>query len=323
MADEVKEVRFAEGTTILRRDAEPPNALFVIRKGAVELRIEDLILDLLGEGECFGQFSLLAHEAPIATVIAHQDTLCYLVPESIASELFESEAGRSYLYGMMRWVFHASGDRLLADRPDVRLRPIESFLRRPPVTVAPEAPLAKAAARMVDERVSSLLVPMRGGWGIITDRDLRRLVAARASYDLPVEQVASFPTRTLPSSTTASDALVEMVAKGVRHFPVTDPQGEILGVVTDTDLMGIGRHTPFALRSSIQRARGPDQAVAAARELPQVVLALVAAGTDPVDIGRIIALIIDALTEQLLHLGIDELGDPVGYENPITRSSTH
>jgi CBS domain-containing protein len=162
VADAVEEANFAEGVTILRRDADPPNAMFVIRSGAVELRVEEIVFDLLGEGECFGHSSLLAHEGPIATVVAHQDTLCYLVPAPIALEVFESEAGRSYLYGMMRWVFHASGDRLLADRPNARLHSVESFLRRPPVTIGPEKPVADAAARMADERVSTLLVPMRG-----------------------------------------------------------------------------------------------------------------------------------------------------------------
>jgi CBS domain-containing protein len=285
--------------------------MFVIRSGAVELRVEEIVFDLLGEGECFGHSSLLAHEGPIATVVAHQDTLCYLVPAPIALEVFESEAGRSYLYGMMRWVFHASGDRLLADRPDARLHSVESFLRRPPVTIGPEKPVADAAARMADERVSTLLVPMRGGWGIVTDRDLStKVVAARRSHDLPVEQIATFPARTLPASATASDALVQMFAEGVHQFPVTDPEGRILGVVTDTDLTGIGRHTPFALRSAILGAKDPDQVIATARELPQLMLELVAAGVDPIDIGRIIVLVRDAVTERFLQLGIHELGDP-------------
>jgi signal-transduction protein with cAMP-binding, CBS, and nucleotidyltransferase domain len=47
--------------------------MYVIRKGAVEVRVEDVILDVLGEGECFGHSSLLANEGPIATVVAHQD----------------------------------------------------------------------------------------------------------------------------------------------------------------------------------------------------------------------------------------------------------
>jgi CBS domain-containing protein len=311
VVDEIEEALFPEGATILRRDADPPNVLYVIRRGAVEVRVEDIILDVLGEGECFGHSSLLAQEGPIATVVAHQDTVCYLVPRRIALEVFESEAGRAYVYGLLRWVFHASGDRLLAARPDSRLHRLESFLRRPPVTIGPEAPAADAAARMAEERVSSLLVPMRGGWGILTDRDLRtKVVAARRSLDLPVEQIATFPARTLPASTAASDALVEMFAEGMHHLPITDAQGRILGVLTDTDLMGVGRHTLFALRSSILGATDSDQAVAKARELPHDVVALVEAGADPIGIGRNIALVLDSLTERLLHLGIDELGDP-------------
>jgi CBS domain-containing protein len=285
--------------------------MFVIRSGSVELRVEEIVFDLLGVGECFGHSSLLAQEGPIATVVAHQDTRCYLVPGPIALEVLESEAGRSYLYGLMRWIFHASGDRLLADRPDARLHRLESFLRRPLVTIEPEATVADAAARMAEERVSSILVPMRGAWGIITDADLRtKVVAARKSTDLPVEQVATFPARTLPASTAASDALVQMFTEGVHHFPVTDSEGRILGVVSDTDLRGIGRHTPFALRSAILRARDYSKVIATANELPQVVLELVAAGGDPIDIGRIIALVRDGVTERLLQLGIDELGDP-------------
>jgi CBS domain-containing protein len=215
VAGGVEEARFAEGVTILHRDADPPDAMFVIRSGSVELRVEEIVFDLLGEGECFGHSSLLAHEGSIATVVAHQDTLCYVVPAPIAVEVLESEAGRSYLHSMLRWVLHASGDRLLVDRPDARLHFLESFLRRPPVTIEPQAPVADAAALMASERTPTLLVPMRGGWGIITDRDLgTKVVAARKSHDLPVEQIATFPARTLPASATASDALADVRRRG-------------------------------------------------------------------------------------------------------------
>jgi CBS domain-containing protein len=310
VAAEAKEVRFAEGAIMLRRDDAPLKALFVIRSGAVELQVDNIVLAVLHEGECIGQFSLLAHEAPLATCVTREDTSCYLLPEAIASEVLDSDAGRSYLYGMMRWVFGAAGDRLLADHPDARLQPVESFVRRAPVTISPGASIADAATKMTDEHVSSLLVPMRGGWGIVTDRELRAATASRRSHDLPVDQIASFPLRTLPSSTTAADALIQMFTANARHFPVVGADGEVIGVVTDTDLIGVGRHTPFALRSSIQRAKSPEEAVAAARALPTAVLDLMSSGAAPLAIGRIIALVIDALTGQLLHLGIEELGEP-------------
>lgn len=101
-----------------------------------------------------------------------------------------------------------------------------------------------------------------------------------------------------------------MFTANARHFPVVGADGEVIGVVTDTDLIGVGRHTPFALRSSIQRAKSPEEAVAAARALPTAVLDLMSSGAAPLAIGRIIALVIDALTGQLLHLAIEELGEP-------------
>jgi CBS domain-containing protein len=310
VAAEVKEVRFAEGATILRRDDAPPRALLVIRSGVVELQIDNVVLAVLREGECLGQFSLLAREAPIATCVARQATSCYVLPEATASEVMESAAGRSYLYGMMRWVFGAAGDRLLADHPEARLQPLDSLVRRRPITISPETPIADAATKMTEEHVSSLLVPMRGGWGIVTDRELRVATASRKSHDLPVEQIASFPARTLDSSSSAADALIEMFTANVRHLAVARSGGEVIGVVTDTDLIGVGRHTPFALRSAVQRAKSPEEAISAAHALPNAVLELMSSGADPLAIGRIIALVIDALTGQLLYLRIQELGEP-------------
>jgi CBS domain-containing protein len=74
--------------------------------------------------------------------------------------------------------------------------------------------------------------------------------------------------------------------------------------------MGIGRHTPFALKSAIARAASPEELAEAGRELPSLVAALVAVGADPLDIARTTALVTDALTERLVAMAIEDLGDP-------------
>ena len=66
--------------------------------------------------------------------------------------------------------------------------------------------------------MSSLLVPMRGGWGIVTDRDLRtRVVALKADPSTTLESIATFPVRTIAHGTLAGDALLTMFAQGVHH----------------------------------------------------------------------------------------------------------
>jgi len=84
VARAVEIAHFPAGEVILRQDGFPADALHVIRKGAVELLDDGVLLDLLAEGEVFGQFSLLARGSPSTTARAHEDTLCYLVPEPFA-----------------------------------------------------------------------------------------------------------------------------------------------------------------------------------------------------------------------------------------------
>jgi CBS domain-containing protein len=302
---------FSAGADILQRAGQPAQALYVVRKGAVELLDDGRLVDLLGLGEVFGQFSLLTEEGPTLTVRANEDTLCYLVPAGAAREVLGTRSGLSFVIGSMRRRIASTAEHTAGHAADPRLRAVGSLLRRPAVTAPPGATIAEAAGVMAAERVSSLLIAMRGGWGIATDRDLRsRVVAVGGSTDAPVETIASFPALTIRSDTLAGDALMRMFERGVHHFPVVEPRGEVVGVVTDTDLMGLGRHTPFAIKSSIERARSADDVVAAGQELPEVVCAMVEGHADPIDVGRVAALVVDAMTTQLLQVGIAELGEP-------------
>ena len=93
-------------------------------------------------------------------------------------------------------------------------------------------------------------------------------------------------------------------------MPVVDRTGQVLGVVTDTDLMGLEQKTPFALKADIERAIDAPAVIEAARGLPETACALVEANVDPIEVGHVIAVAIDTLTRRLLELGIRKLGDP-------------
>jgi len=299
------------GETILRPEGEPARELSVIRKGAVELLEDDVIVDLLGEGDVFGQLSLLSDERPSLTVRAHEDTLLYRIPGDVAEAVLGTEAGRSFVLGSLRRRITSLAELVQADGMAPQHRRVETLVRRPPVSVEPSTTIGAAAKLMAEQRVSCLLVPAEPAWGILTDRDLRtRIVAAGRSYDTPVGEVATFPAATLSAAATAGEALLDMFERGVHHFPVVDGDGRITGVVTDTDLMWLGRHTPFAIRSAIERAPNRVDAITAARDLPQVVVSLVEASADPVAIGHVASIVVDALTQRLLELGIEAQGPP-------------
>jgi CBS domain-containing protein len=108
----------------------------------------------------------------------------------------------------------------------------------------------------------------------------------------------------------AGEVLLEMLDRGFHHFPVERADGSLAGVVTDTDLMGLGRHTPFSIASAIDRSSSVEGVAAAVSDLPNVIRTLVASSADPVDVGHVVATAIDTATRRLIDLGIDRLGQP-------------
>ncbi len=299
---------FPAGTTILERSGEPAAYLYVVRKGAVEILDQGRLIDLIGEGETFGELSLVSGQGPVASVRAAEDTLCYLIPRALAEELLQSGGGTRFLASVARRRLDSRFST--TEMPDLLAR-VGAQVRRPLVTASPDATVAQVASLMTEQRVSSLLIPIGEDWGIVTDRDLRsRVLAAGRTADVPVTQVMTSPIVTVPEETRVAEVLLGMLERGIHHLPVTDGTGRVIGMVTDTDLLGLARQSPFALKSAIERAPDHDAAVAAARDLPETVATLVDTSVDPVDIGHVIAVTIDALTRRLLELGIARLGEP-------------
>jgi CBS domain-containing protein len=302
---------FPERTVILQAGGEPAAFLYMIRKGAVELLDGEAILDLLVEGEAFGQISLFSGLGPTVTIRAHEDTICYLIDGELAEQIIGTRHGLAFFSSMVRRQILRTEEQRGAARADATSVSVGSLIARRPVACDATATVHEAARVMAKERVSSLMIPRDGQVGILTDRDLRtRVLATGLAVDTLVADVMTFPALTVPPEMMAAEVLALMFERGVHHFPVAERDGRLVGVVTDTDLMRLERYSPVALKSAIERV--PDRAalVAAGRDLPRVVIGLVDAHADAVDVGHVVGVTVDALTRRSIDLAIADLGDP-------------
>jgi CBS domain-containing protein len=309
LAERVKTEHLPAGTTVLQQSGEPSRFLYVVRSGAVEILDDGHLVDLIGEGEVFGAWSLLGGFSPTATVRAHEDTTCYLIAPDDAKEVFGTTSGMTFVVSSLRRGLvgiSGDGDSAAADR----YRSVGSLVRRPAVTCVPDITVAQAAELMTREHVSSLLVLREDGLGILTDRDLTKVLAMHRSAETPVGEVMTFPAGAAQEETMAGEVLLDMLEGGFHHAPVLDAGGRPIGVVTDADLLGLGNNAPFAMKSAIERAADRDGAVEAARGLPDVVCSLVDMSMDPVDVGHVVGFTIDALTRRLISLAIERSGSP-------------
>ena len=91
---------FPAGTDILIEDGPPANELYIIRKGSIELRHQDEVVDILEPGETFGHPSLLTGLTAAFTVRAHVDTTCYIISREPALGILGRPAGAYSLRGL-------------------------------------------------------------------------------------------------------------------------------------------------------------------------------------------------------------------------------
>ena len=184
-------------------------------------------------------------------------------------------------------------------------------LVRPPVTCAASTTAAEAAATMTREGTPWVLVRGGGGLGIVTEQDLSaRVLGLGRDPRTPIGEIAGGLGREIPSDRTAADVLLSMLESGDRHVPVVDARRRLLGVVSDVDLVGLGWRSPLQLRSRIESAMDVSGVAEAGLDLPRIVAGLVDEGADPIDVARMVTLVIDALTQRFIGLAVERLGTP-------------
>lgn len=299
------------GSIIFSQGAEPVEHLRVVRSGAVEIVFGGRVLDLLGEGECFGHASMLSGLPTGFEARAGEDTVCYRIPAEVAQEPLSRPAGLRFLARSL--LDRGSQTRAaVTTEPgvDPLLQPVGSLLRGDPVVCRPETPIREAAEMMTACHATSAVVDLRdGSLGILTDRDLRtRVLASGLTGDAPASAAMSAPAYTCPPDKRGGDVLLDMLDRGFRHFPIVTATGEILGVVEEIDLVGGQTRSPFYMRRRIARAATVDELTDAARELHPTVVAMYDARVAPANLAAVYSVVVDALTARLLELAVAEAG---------------
>jgi CBS domain-containing protein len=98
-----------------------------------------------------------------------------------------------------------------------------------------------AAIRMMAERGVGALPVLDGGRlaGIVSERDYARkvILLGRASADTPVSQIMSSPVVTVGPDEPVRRCMRIMTDRRIRHLPVVDPSGAMVGVISIGDLV--------------------------------------------------------------------------------------
>jgi CBS domain-containing protein len=115
-----------------------------------------------------------------------------------------------------------------------------------PLCVEPQLAVRDVLRRMKDQSREAVLVCRDGVLvGIFTERDVLRLLAAGADFDVPVQQVMSNKPETISVRETVGSAISKMSTGGFRHLPIVDQLGRPVGLLqVSTILHYLVEHFP-------------------------------------------------------------------------------
>jgi CBS domain-containing protein len=107
-------------------------------------------------------------------------------------------------------------------------------------SVAPQDSVFQALRTMAEKEVGALLV-LDGGAiaGIFTERDYARKLAlrGRTSMDTPVRDVMTSSVLCVRPNQTSEQCMQIMTGKRLRHLPVVEEDGRLLGMISIGDLV--------------------------------------------------------------------------------------
>jgi len=313
---------FPKGDTILSPTRSPTQFLYIIRSGGVRFLLsekddkgEDRVYDYRDEGDFFGLISLLSGEPSPFTIVAEEDTLCYLVRKEVFKKLI-GEYPDVFLYftsGPSKGFKQFDAGSLPLD-PLARGEPgaeqvlftgrIKEVMHTNVLTCPPEETVVGVARRMTKRGVGSVIVVDDIGipMGILTDGDLRsKVLASGRLANLPVIDVMNRPVQSVSPDSFCFEAILSMITNRVKYLPVMDGM-RLVGIIAEHDLMVSQGNNPIAVIKGLQQAKSIDEIVAIRKNIDLAMRVILEHGGMAKDICELITTLNDHLTQKIITL---------------------
>jgi len=317
---------YPRGLKILNQNGPPTGSLRIIKKGGVKVFMtndegNEVVIDYRSEGDSFGYVSLVTGDKSRASILAIEDTICYLVEkeallrvvqrkpllgEYFMKSFFVNFIDKTYREMRDRSIMFGEGDKLLFTTP------VRDIVSKSAVTAPLPVSIREAASIMSQQRISSLIVTDREGVpaGIVTDRDLREKVVAKGlDVTLSVERIMSPPLVRADANETCFEALVKMIRYNIHHLIIVE-RGSLKGVVTNHDFMLLQGLSPLSLAKNIEGQKQIEGLLPIHEKINKIISLLFNEGVKAGHITRIITELHDRLLRRFIELSLHDIGEP-------------
>ena len=116
---------------------------------------------------------------------------------------------------------------------------VRHVMLRNVVTTDPKTPIKAAIKTLHKKHIGSLVITDSNHKciGIFTERDVLRVVAQGVNLDTPIEEVMTSNVTTIGEEASLEEARRLIVTHAVRHLPVVNSKGELVGLLSVRKLL--------------------------------------------------------------------------------------
>ena len=301
--------------------------LYIVQRGSAERYFEDrgrkTLLGMLGEGDSYGGISMLLNDGiSVRTLKVTEDAVFYLIPKKVfirlcdVNENFSEYFTDTFGKRMLERSYAAIIAKTLQPQEEGLAffnQPLSSIYIRKPIFGDVGLSIHEAAHKMTKENISSLFIKDAEGrcTGVITEKDLtRKVIGVGYDAERPVTEIMSSPIETISHQALIFEVLMTMMKTGIRHIAVTDENEQIVGILSNRDILTAQGQSPVFLVREISTANSMEEIVDRHNKLPKQIMSLISSGANAKNLTRFITTISDTILNKLVGFALEKHPPP-------------
>ena len=308
------EVRRVFANEHVLRIGERNDRVYLIRSGAVEVFLENgELYGRFSEGDWVGYRSVMRGGPVSMDVKTLEDSVFYAIPADLFLSLIDN------FNGVAQYFSERKPERLRRALQELRGTKDYSMITMQvrdlmalPMLVGKDASIQQVAKLMGEANPPTAMIVDENAklCGIVTDLDFRkRVVAVGLDINQPIASIMTHNPLTLSPRDQASEALLLMARRNIRHIPVVDKE-DVVGVISASDLLRKQSHNTVYLVGDIFNAPSVEKLAEFSAELPNALVGMVRQSLPAHDTGHAITSIGQAIARRLLIMAEEKYGPP-------------
>lgn len=254
-----------------------PSTFFLIIKGIVEARDAEELIDIYHNDDVFGGIELIENQPSKYEYRVNEELICYEIPKEIFLELCQNNNEfKNYFFSSIVERINMLQERNeSAKMADMMLTRVDETILHAACIVEHTMPIIDAITKMERENAVALLVKNESGYGIVTDTDLRKFILHNEQNNLTkISQIQTYPIISIIKGELLFNVLLLMTGRSIKHLPVLNEDGEIIGLLELIDLLSHFANQSHIIHGQIEKAKDLQSVIDASTRIDSMIKTL-------------------------------------------------